>query len=182
MPHERPLGNEIKVPTDTVTATYFVNWTKTEGGYTKVQQLCLLFEWQKANGLMKPKHHSSITTVLRWVQMNKNHTFLPLCAQAVLLHSFLYPQQCAVSVEFSTGYWLSGPPLWPSLHYRLFIVAWLISGNTRSHLHLFYWWALLRWPKLTCPVHNRTQLLLVFVCVCVCICAHVETVRIACLH
>lgn len=52
-----------------------------------------------------------------------------------------------------------GPPCTSGL----FIVAWLISGNTRSHLHLFYWWALLWWPQLACPLHNRTQAL----CACV---------------
>lgn len=57
------------------------------------------------------------------------------------------------------------PPLWPSLHYRLFIAAWLISGNIRSHLHLFYWWALLWRCRSACPLHNRTQV--VHVCVLV---------------
>lgn len=48
------------------------------------------------------------------------------------------------------------PQPWPSLRWKLFIVAWLISSNTGSRLHLFYWWALLGRPQLACPLHNRS--------------------------
>lgn len=43
--------------------------------------------------------------------MDGNKLMTLSCPQPLLLYPFLYPQQCAVSVEFSTGYWLSGPPI-----------------------------------------------------------------------
>lgn len=40
-----------------------------------------------------------------------NAAFLPSCTRpSDVIHPVLYPQHCSVSVEFSTGYWLSGLP------------------------------------------------------------------------
>lgn len=99
----------------------------------------------------------------KWIRM----TFSCPRTQTLCLYTPSYIHSSVLSLwNFPQDIGCQDPPLWPSLHYRLFIVAWLISGNTRSHLHLFYWWALLWWPRLACPLHNRTRAR--------CICEHVE--------
>lgn len=98
-----------------------------------------------------------------------SNAFLPLWEQTLLLYTPSYIHSTVPSLwNFPQDIGCQDPPLWPSLHERLFIAAWLISGNTRSHLHLFYWWALLGWPQLACLLHNRT----LHVCVCVQTCGN----------
>lgn len=72
-----------------------------------------------------------------WTQ----HVTIPLSISSALCCVWNFPQDIGCQ----------DPPLWPSLHLNLFIEAWLISGNTRSHLHLFYWWVSLWQPQMACP-------------------------------
>ena len=58
----------------------------------------------------KKAEHISHKSVLDQVENNRNDTFLSSWAHPLLLYPFPYPQQFEVSVEFSTGYWLSEPP------------------------------------------------------------------------
>lgn len=117
--------------------------------------------------------HPSITVITldmcdgwKWIRMTPScpHEHRLRCYTPSYIHSSVLSLW-----NFPQDIGCQDPPLWPSLHSGLFIVAWLISGNTRSHLHLFYWWVLLWWPQLAWPLHNGTRVLHV------CMCEHVET-------